>query len=295
MPGERRWYFGGGTSRKSSRSMKSVPENGTARVPCDASSGLFTASSVSIFPSGQFVRTTFTGSRTPMKRGARLLRSSRRQCSRSSTSTTLLRLARPMRSQNSRMRLGRVAAAADPRERGHARVVPARDVLARHELEELALGEERVRDVQARELDLARPFRKVQRLEAPVVERPVVLELERAERVRDALDPVRDRVGVVVHRVEVPRVARAVVDRLADPVEGRVAQVDVRRRHVDLRAQRARAVGELARAHPAEEVEVLGGRNGRGTGCSCRAPSASRASRGPRRPSGRRRTPCPCR
>ena len=101
------------------------------------------------------------------------------------------------------------------------------------------------------------PLRQVQRLEAPVVERAVVLELERADRVRDALDRVRERVRVVVHRVDAPRVARAVVGRLADAVERRVAHVHVRRRHVDLRAQRARAVGELAGAHAAEEVEVL--------------------------------------
>ena len=42
-----------------------------------------------------------------------------------------------------------------------------------------------------------------------------------------------------------------------DPVEHRVAQVDVGRRHVDLRAEHAGAVGELAGPHPREEVEVL--------------------------------------
>ena len=39
----------------------------------------------------------------------------------------------------------------------------------------------------------------------------MVLELERAERVRDALDRVRQRMRVVVHRVDAPRVAGAVV------------------------------------------------------------------------------------
>ena len=65
---------------------------------------------------------------------------------------------------------------------------------------------------------------------------------------------------VVVHRVDAPRVAGAVMVRAADAVEHRVAHVDVRRRHVDLRAQHARAVGELAGAHAAEEIEVLVGR-----------------------------------
>jgi hypothetical protein len=42
-----------------------------------------------------------------------------------------------------------------------------------------------------------------------------------------------------------------------DAVQRRVAQVDVAAGHVDLRAQRTRAIGELALAHAMEQVEVL--------------------------------------
>ena len=49
--------------------------------------------------------------------------------------------------------------------------------------------------------------------------------------------------------------------RVDDPVEHRIAEVDVGRRHVELRPQHARAVGELAGAHAREEVEVLGHRS----------------------------------
>ncbi len=42
-----------------------------------------------------------------------------------------------------------------------------------------------------------------------------------------------------------------------DTVEHRIAKVDVARGHVDLGAQHPRAVGELAGAHAAEQVEVL--------------------------------------
>ena len=45
--------------------------------------------------------------------------------------------------------------------------------------------------------------------------------------------------------------------RLANPVHHRIAHVDVARRHVDLGAQHVRAVLELARAHAAEQIEVL--------------------------------------
>jgi hypothetical protein len=51
------------------------------------------------------------------------------------------------------------------------------------------------------------------------------------------------RVRVVVHRVDAPGVAGAVVVRVADAVDHRIAQVDVGRRHVDLQPQHVRAVG----------------------------------------------------
>jgi hypothetical protein len=85
----------------------------------------------------------------------------------------------------------------------------------------------------------------------------VDLEFERAERVRDALDGVGLAVREVVHRVDAPLVAGARMLGVEDPVHRRVAQVDVRRGHVDLGAQHARAVGELAGAHPLEQIEVL--------------------------------------
>ena len=74
---------------------------------------------------------------------------------------------------------------------------------------------------------------------------------------RDALDRVGLPVGKVVHRVDAPLVAGAVVVGVEDAVHHRVAQVDVGRGHVDLGAQRARALGELARAHALEQVQVL--------------------------------------
>ena len=83
------------------------------------------------------------------------------------------------------------------------------------------------------------------------------LELERADRVGDALDGVGLAVGEVVGRVDAPGVAGARMRGVHDPVEHGVAQVDVRRGHVDPRAQHSRPVGELAGAHPLEEVEAL--------------------------------------
>ena len=97
----------------------------------------------------------------------------------------------------------------------------------------------------------------VQRVQDPVVQRAVVLELHGAQRVRDPLDGVRLAVGEVVHRVDAPRVPCLVVRRVQDPVQHRVPHVQVPRRHVDLRPQHPRPLLEVPRAHAPEQVQVL--------------------------------------
>ena len=93
--------------------------------------------------------------------------------------------------------------------------------------------------------------------EAPVVERSVILELERAQRVGHTLDRVRLAVRPVVGRVEDPLVARALMRHTADPIEDRVSHGHHRMRHVDLGAQDLVAVTERAVAHLVEQAEVL--------------------------------------
>ena len=154
-------------------------------------------------------------------------------------------------------RLWREAAAPHADDRRHARIVPAGDVAFLDEREQLALAHDRVGEVQPGELDLARLRRHGQVGDQPVVERAVLLELERAERVGDLLDGVRRRMREVVHRIDAPRVAGPVMVGAADPVEHGIAQGDVRRRHVDLRAQHVGAVLELAGPHARKQVEVL--------------------------------------
>ena len=73
-----------------------------------------------------------------------------------------------------------------------------------------------------------------------------------------------DRIGLpmreIVHGVNAPRITGAMVRRVQDAIQHRVAHVEVRRGHVDLGPQRARSVGKLAGPHAAEQVEVLGRR-----------------------------------
>ncbi len=128
---------------------------------------------------------------------------------------------------------------------------------AAHQFGEHALRQHRVGEIEAREFVLMRPRRHRQIVDEPVVERPMILEFERADRMGDALDGVGLAVREVVARIDLPRRAGARMRRVQDAVEHRIAQIDVARRHVDLGAQHARAVGEFAGAHAAEQVEVL--------------------------------------
>ena len=114
-----------------------------------------------------------------------------------------------------------------------------------------------MRHVQPRELELSRRLGHLELLQEPVVQRTVVDELDRAERVRDALERVGLPVRPVVGRVDLPGVPRPVVLGLQDAVHDGVAHLQVGVRHVDLGAQGAAALLELAGAHAREQVEVL--------------------------------------
>ena len=155
----------------------------------------------------------------------------------------------------------RVPAPPDAGDRRHPRIVPSRDELLLDQREQLALAHHRVIQIEPREFDLPRPRPErgvlADAVHHPVVERTMILELERAQRVRDALDRIRDRVRVVVGRIDAPGVARPMMRRVPDPVQRRIPHVDVRRRHVDRGAQHMGAIGKLAGAHAPKQVEAL--------------------------------------
>ena len=96
-----------------------------------------------------------------------------------------------------------------------------------------------------------------QRLAEPVVQRAVNFKLQCADGVGDAFDGVTLAVGVVVHRVDAPLVAGAVVVTVEDTVHDGIAHVHVGGGHAGFGAQHLAPIGELAGFHAAKEVEVL--------------------------------------
>ena len=126
-----------------------------------------------------------------------------------------------------------------------------------HQFAQVALAHDGVGHVQAGKLALLREFLAEQVPDDPIVQRAVVLKLQAAQAEGDALDGVLDGMGEVVHRVDAPLVALAVMGHMLDAVDGRVAHVHVRAGRVDLGPQGHGPVGELAGAHPGEEIQGL--------------------------------------
>ena len=91
----------------------------------------------------------------------------------------------------------------------------------------------------------------------PVVERAMILKLQRANRVRYIFDGIRHRVRVVVHRINAPLVASTMMMRVADTVNRRIAHVHVGRGHVNFGAQNMLTIFECTCLHFSEQIKRL--------------------------------------
>ena len=109
----------------------------------------------------------------------------------------------------------------------HARIIPADDVAAAHQFGQDALRQQRVGQIEPRELILTRLGRHRQLVEQPLIERAMVLEFQRADRMRDAFDGVGLAVRIIVARIDRPGVAGARMGSVQDSIQYGVAQIDV--------------------------------------------------------------------
>jgi len=163
--------------------------------------------------------TTRSGLSTAITRVARLFRSSRTACS--SRDSSIVPLVLDTQPSNRRCESPRsVATPPDAGESRHARIVPAAHVVLLNQSEQLALAQSVYVRLRRSKLDLLGMI-DAQLVDVPVVQRPVILKLQRADGVRDALDGVRLAVSEIVHRVDAPFVARAVVFGVKDAVQSR--------------------------------------------------------------------------
>ena len=151
----------------------------------------------------------------------------------------------------------RITAAAQTAQSGHTRVVPALYMVFKHQLTQIALGHNRIGHIQAGKFALLGVVRQRAVVHNPLIQRAMVFKLNRAHRMCNAFQCILNGVCEVIQRINAPLVPLSVVMGAHNAVNGRVAHVHVGRSHVNLGAQRLRAIRELARAHILKQLQVL--------------------------------------
>ena len=135
-------------------------------------------------------------------------------------------------------RIGRKTATAQTADGRHTRVVPTVDETFFDELEKFALAQHCVCQVESVELNLTWAIRFVgKKVDKVVVKRTVRHKFECTNRVSNAFEIVRLTMSEVVHRIYLPPIAGAMVRVLDDAIHNRVAEVHIRRCHIDFCAQ----------------------------------------------------------
>ena len=125
-----------------------------------------------------------------------------------------------------------------------------------HQLQEFTLAHHRIVEVEPCKFVLMRR-KDAELCYEPIVERAVNVEFQGANRVRYLFYGVALAMGVVIHRINCPFVACAVVRGMKNTVHYRIPHVHVRMSHVDFRSQCLASVGEFSVSHSLEKIEVL--------------------------------------
>ena len=140
---------------------------------------------------------------------------------------------------------------------GHAWVIPAIHKAFIHQTLEFALAGDGVIEVQPGKFDLPWLAGSGDVVQHPVIQRAMILEFQGAQGMGNPLHGVGNRVGEVVHRIDAPFIASLVMVGVANPVQNRVPQIDVRGGHIDFGAQHQLTVLILTGAHIAEQLKVF--------------------------------------
>ena len=125
-----------------------------------------------------------------------------------------------------------------------------------HQLEQFPLAHHRIGQVHAGHFVLFRG-ENTQLFDKPVIDRAVRNKFQRTDRVRDFLNGIRLTMGKIIHRVDAPFVARAVVMRVFDSVNDRITEVHIGRSHVDFSPQHVGSVAKLTRPHPPKQIKIF--------------------------------------
>ena len=149
-----------------------------------------------------------------------------------------------------------VAPPVQTRNGGHARIIPAVDMTLFNQLDQFAFAQHGVGEIQAGKFDLPGMI-DPQCIQHPVIELTVVFKFQGAQRMGNPLDGIGQAMGKIIHGIDAPRVARAVMGNVPDAVQGRIAHDHIGGGHVDFGPQHMFPVFKFAGAHALKQVQVF--------------------------------------
>ena len=153
---------------------------------------------------------------------------------------------------------GGIAAAAQTAQGRHTGIVPTGHTALLHQLAQLALGHDGVVDAQTGKFDLAGLMvGNGHIVHHPVVQGAVLLILQRAQGVGNALQRVLNGMGKIIHGENAPLGPLTVVIDKANTVDDGVAHIEIAAGQIDLGAQGHLALLHLAVLHHLEQAQVL--------------------------------------
>ena len=180
----------------------------------------------------------FQRSNTAIVRGALSFKSSRIKCSSIRSSTVLLLFATPISRAECTNRFRRKAFAAQSGNRRHTRIIPAIDNILRPPaassfrlLITVFVTFNRANSYCCGHCSISHSSIN------PIIERTLILKLQRTDRMRNAFNRILERMSIVIHRINAPSIASMVMVSMSNTVNDGITQIDIRRGHIDLRPQ----------------------------------------------------------
>ena len=161
---------------------------------------------------------------------------------------------------------GVIASSAKRCDGNQTRIVPAVYDAVLYQLLDVTLTGNDVGQVQLCKLDLTRRILKLTLSYDPVVQRTVILKLQRTDGMGNALDGILDRMRKIVHRIDAPFIAGIVMCHMSHTVDDRVSHVDIRGCHIDLGTQHLLAVLHTCPLSSPQRAPGFPRRYGYGTG-----------------------------
>src|SRR5689334_21177323 len=81
--------------------------------------------------------------------------------------------------------------------------------------------------------------------------------LKGADGMSNSLNGVGKTMGIIVHRINAPLIPGSMVSRFPNPIQSRIAHMDIRRSHIDPGPERFGTIRKFSSSHSGKQIKIL--------------------------------------